>query len=48
MPAANLPENKLTLLSDALNQLLSSPNSKDLENMLEKAKKQDVDERRRG
>ena len=42
MPAAALPENRVAQLADALNQLLSSPKSKDLENLLMKAKKQDV------
>ena len=37
MPAATLPENRVAQLSDALNQLLSSPKSKDLENLLVKA-----------
>lgn len=42
VPAATLPENRVEQLSEALNQLLSSPTSKALENLLEKAKKQDV------
>ena len=42
VPAATLPENRVAQLSDALNQVLRSPKSKDLENLLVKAKKQDV------